>query len=782
MLLAQEAPPHDTAVMTRSSFLSALFVITAVTMAPGSAMAQSANRSPAPPALTAAPSAPPEARASVTRDAEGRLVVHTARVDRPLVIDGVLDERFYETVLPVTDFIQVEPQAGRPAVARTEGWLAFDDTNIYIAFRAWDDDMGHVVATEMRRDNGTIWSGNDNIVFVFDTFRDRRSSVSFTVNPLGGRSDGQVINERQFNPDWNPVWNLKTGRFEGGWTLEASVPFKSLRYQAGARQEWGFNAMRVRRSTNEISTFSPVPASQGQQGVEQPVYAATLLGIEAPTRVGGLDLKPYVTASLASNAGAVPVVTNRLDQEVGLDARYAIGRNLAADLTWNTDFAQVEADQAQVNLTRFSLFFPEKREVFLENQGVFSFGGVPVGSLNAGASDSPILFYSRRIGLQDGRPVPIIGGGRLTGRAGGFGLGLVSVQTGADSDSGASGANFSVARVRRDILGRSSIGAIASNRRTTASGAGNDAAWGVDGTFALLRGLQINTYWSQVSGPATRGSGRDRSSHRAQLDYTGDRYGVQAERLQIGSRFAPGVGFVRRADMVRSYGQARFSPRAPAESSIRKYLVQGSFDHIENTRGRLETRTAVGEAALEFRNADRLGLLYTRSHEFLPAPFRIASGVTLPVGVYDFGAMKLNFNMSQQRTVSANLSAEVGSFYNGRKTTLSIARGKVPLSTQLSIEPTYIINRVTLAQGRFTAHVGGSRITYTMTPMMFVSALVQYSSSARTLSANARFRWEYRPGSELFVVYNEERDTRVPGFPAPGNRALIVKANRLFRF
>src|SRR5687768_17995973 len=190
--------------------------------------------------------------------------------------------------------------------------------------------MDRLVATEMRRDNGILWSGNDNVVFVFDTFNDRRSALSFTVNALGGRADGQVINERQFNPDWNPVWDLKTGRFDGGWTLESAIPFKSIRYQPGTEQVWGFNAMRVKRSKNEISTLAAVPAAQGQQGVEQPAFAATLVGIEAPARRASFDLKPYVTSSLTSDANAVPRVLNERAADVGFDAKYAVTQNLTA--------------------------------------------------------------------------------------------------------------------------------------------------------------------------------------------------------------------------------------------------------------------------------------------------------------------------------------------------------------------------------------------------------------------------------------------------------------------
>ena len=721
-------------------------------------------------------------REIVTRDESGRITIRAVRLDTPLRIDGALEEPLYRDVQPVSQFIQVEPDAGSAATEPTDVWLAFDDDRVYVSFRVWDSQMERLVATEMRRDNGAIWSGNDIVVFVLDTFNDRRSSLSFTINALGGRSDGQVINERQFNPDWNPVWNLKTGRFDGGWTVEAALPFKSFRYGAGAQQVWGFNAMRVKRSKNEISTVSRVPRAQGQQGVEQPVFAATLLGIEAPSNGRTLDVKPYVISDFKTDTATGAPVTEA-HGNYGVDAKYSVTQNLTADLTYNTDFAQVEADQQQVNLTRFSLFFPEKREFFLENAGIFSFGGVPVGSLNSGTSDAPILFYSRQIGLDAGRQIPIRGGGRLTGRAGRFTLGMLNIQADADPAAGTLATNFAVARVKRDLFRRSSVGLVATHRSAVADGRAANVAYGVDGTFAFFQNLQVNSYWAQTRGDLREATseGRD-SSYRGQLLYTGDRYGLDVERLAIGDRFDPGVGFVRRADMVRDYGQFRFSPRPRRRQRVRKFVYQGSFEHIANASGRPDTQRLVGETALEFQNADRLALNYTRSFERLPAPFQIARGVTLPVGTYEFDAWRLNYNMGQQRTVSANLTVEAGRFYNGRKTTMTVARGRAPLGRRASAEPTYSYNRVSLVEGDFTTHLAGTRLTYSMTPLMFASALVQFNSGTRTVSTNARLRWEYQPGSELFIVYNDERTTALSGFPDLANRALIVKVNRLFRF
>jgi hypothetical protein len=719
---------------------------------------------------------PPIAPEVITRDQDGRATVRAIHLTAPLRIDGGLDEALYRDVAPMSDFFQVEPQAGAPATERTDVWLAYDEDNVYVSVRCWDTSIETLIASEMRRDSSANWQGNDILSFIFDTYYDRRNSIAFTVNPLGGRSDGTYTNERLYSSDWNPVWSLKTGRIEGGWTIEAAIPFKSLRYQPGRTQIWGFNVMRVKRSKNEISTLTKVPPARGQSGFQQASYAATVVGLEVPSGGRVLDLKPYVTSNLTTDRATG--VSNDPGGDIGFDAKYSVTQNLTADFTYNTDFAQVEVDEQQVNLTRFSLFFPEKREFFLENQGTFAFGGVAVNS-TFNTTDAPILFYSRRIGLNRGRAVPLDVGGRLTGRAGAYSLGVLNLQTGDEATTATASTNFTVVRVKRDILRKSSVGLIATNRSVGVSGAGSNQAYGVDGTFAFFEDFQVNTYWARTATEGRRGNDR---SYRAQLDYPGDRYGLQVERMAIGADFNPEVGFVRRTDMVRDYLQARFSPRPRTQQAIRKYVYQGHFEYIENGAGRLESREREGEIALEFQNGDRLGAIYTNSFEYLPRPFAIGGDVVLPIGAYQFDNARVNYNMGQQRPLSANITAEYGTFYSGHKKTLSIARGRVNLTDQLSAEPTYSWNRVEVREGAFTSHLAGSRVTYTMTPLMFVSALIQYNSGINAVSTNARLRWEYQPGSELFVVYNEDRNTLRPGFPSLSNRAFIIKVNKLFRF
>ena len=717
------------------------------------------------------PPIPPE---TVARDASGKVTIRAVRLTAPLRIDGNLDEAIYSTVPPVSDLIQSEPKEGAPATEKTEVWVTYDNDNVYVSFRCWETRPDRIVATEMRRDDTVIFAGDDNVLFQFDTFYDRRNSVVFITNSLGARMDGQVANERQYSGDWNPVYEVKSGKFAGGWTIETAVPFKSLRYRPGRAQIWGFNVRRFNRWKNEYSHITRIPAAR-TVGYQQASLAATLVGLEAPPGSKNLDIKPYVTSNLTTDVNAQPRISNDLTGDAGLDLKYGITQNLTADFTYNTDFAQVEADEQQINLTRFSLFFPEKREFFLENQGLFSFGGTTERNARG---DVPLLFYSRRIGLEQGGAIPILGGGRLTGHVGRYGVRALNIQTDDEPKVNAGATNFSVLRLRRDILRRSNVGFIFTQRSVAQNGSGTNRVYGLDAIFAFFNNLAISTCWARTD---THGvSGKD-GSYRAQLDYAGDRYGAQVERLVIGDNFNPQVGFVRRADMAKSYALLRFSPRPRSIRSVRKFSWTGTVNHVENSTGRLETRDLDGEFSIEFQNSDEVSVGYQSTYEFLPQPLILPAGISVPVGGYDYGNTRVAYAFGRQRRMSGNFSAEYGSFYDGHKTTVGVSRGRLNLTSQLSIEPTYSINRVELPKTSFTTHLLGSRVTYTVTPLMFLSALMQYNSSNHAAMTNVRLRWEYRPGSELFVVLNEQRDTQAVRFPRLANRAVIIKINRLFR-
>ena len=731
---------------------------------------------------------PPILPATASRNAAGQVTVRAVRLTGGFDLNGVLDDAIYRAVDAISDFIQLDPDNGAPATEKTEVWLFFDDTNFYIAARCWHSaPESEWIANEMRRDSFNVLN-NEGFGFLLDTFYDRRNGIIFNVNPIGGRMDGQVTNERDFNGDWNPIWELRTGRFEGGWTFEAAIPFKSLRFRAGREQVWGIQLNRNLQAKNERAYLTPLDQGLGRGAAFQVSQSATLVGVEVPA--GGLpfEVKPYLIGDVSSEVDGSRQITNDLASNVGLDlVKWGVTENLTADFTLNTDFAQVEADQQQVNLTRFSLFFPEKREFFLENQGVFSFGGAGGRGPFGGSPETPILFYSRQIGLNDGREVPIVAGGRMTGRAGKFTLGLLNIRTGEELAADAMATNFTVARVKRDLFRRSNVGALATHRSTLAGQPGSNLAVGVDGAFAFFDNLLINTYWAKTR--TTEAEGRD-TSYKGELRYNGDRYGMVAEHLFIDERFSPGVGFVRRDDLRKSFGSLRFSPRPESVDWIRRLLFEGSYTFNTDSRGTVETREAVGTFQVELENSDRFSAFFTNTYDLLQQPFKIATNVTIPVGGYDFRNTQLSYSFGPQRRLSGNLSVDHGSFYGGTKTAIAVGGGfgpggggRIELSPRFSLEPGLSINRVELPQGRFTTQLITTRATYTFSPAMFVSALVQFNSSNRAVGSNVRLRWEYQPGSELFVVYNEQRDTLTPErFPELENRAFIVKVNRLFRF
>ena len=666
---------------------------------------------------------PPLPPAVISRDAAGRTTGRAVRLTSPLRVDGRLDEDAYTSVQSMSDFIQAEPVSGLSPTEQTEVWVFFDRDQVYVSVRCWESHPERMVANEMRRDSRNLIQ-NEFVGFFFDTFYDRRNAVVFGVTPIGGRMDGQVTDERQYNSDWNPIWDVATGRFEGGWAVEAAIPFKSLRYRPGRAQVWGFQLRRENRWRNEVSYLTRLPDGLSTQGLIAVSFAATLVGLEVPEASRNLDIKPYAISEISGDRNATPEISNDLGGDVGLDVKFGLTQNLTADLTVNTDFAQVEADTQQINLTRFSLFFPEKREFFLENRGLFAFGGA--GGVRGGGGDTPVLFHSRQIGLHQGQEVPIEVGGRLTGRVGAFSLGVVNIQTGDATVSGAPATNFSVVRVKRDILRRSSIGALVTRRSvSTRDPTGSNDAYGVDGTFGFYDDLNINTYWAETRTP---GLGGDTVSYRTQLDYTGDRYGLQLERLVVGNDFNPEVGFLRRLAFERSFASARFSPRPQAIAAIRKLSWSGRVGYITDRAGVLETRELQGQFGIEFESSDGFDVSYTRSYELLEQPFRIAPEVTIPVGGYRFEDVRASFGLGQHRRFSGTLSAQHGSFFSGERTSVGFSGGRLELTPQFSVEPSLSFNRIDLPEGRFTTRLVTTQTIYTVTPLMFVSALLQFNS------------------------------------------------------
>ncbi len=734
---------------------------------------------------------PPVGDQMINQQGEEGATLRAVRVTGPIHIDGVVDEPFYQNTPPITAFVQSVPDVDSAPTQKTEVWIGFDDTNVYVSAKVYDTEgPGGWIANEMVRDSPQLRQ-NDNFGVFLDTFYDRRNAVGFYGNAIGGMSDLQITNEGNPNFDWNPIRESRTAQFDWGWSIEIAIPFKSLRYRPGKNQVWGIQMRRSVLRRNEWEHIRALPltvAGNGSTGIFRVSMYATLVGIEAPPPSRNLEVKPYGIAGSKWDLNATPQIKNDGYADAGLDVKYGITQNLTADLTYNTDFAQVEVDEQQVNLTRFSLFFPEKREFFLESRGIFSFGsggisgGFGMGG-GGGGGTTPQLFYSRRIGLQGSTAVPIIGGGRVTGKVGSFDVGLVDIQTGKDSDVGAVSTNFSVVRLRRDVFSRSSIGVLFENRDKSLASTGSNRAWGVDGSFGLTPELSVLSYYAQTK---TSGLSGNDLSYRGQVAYNSDQWGASVDQLLVGENFNPEMGYVRRNDFRETSASGRFSPRTRSISWIRQLSFQGNYDYFKNQSvGYKEEESYGGQFGAELENSDQFNVSVDHSYERFVGDERI-SGAVLPAGDYTNRRVQVSYSLGPQRPYRGNLSFTRGSYYEGTLTSAGLRGGRIEVTPQLSIEPSLSFNWIDLPEatvpGHYNQHVAVTRVTYTLTPRAYVSGLLQYNSGTDTFSENFRLRWEWAPGSELFIVYTEDRNTDVTDrWSQLQNRGLVIKINRLLR-
>ena len=726
----------------------------------------------------------------ITRDAEGHATVRTTRLPSPMAFDGALNESFYTDTKPVTDFVQQEPFQGRPATEKTEVWVFFDDQYVYVSARMLETDSSRRVTSDMRRDSSNLFN-NDHFAVMFDTFYDRRNGYFFYANEMGGMVDAQLTNETP-NNNWNGLWDVRTAQFDGGWTAEFRFPFRSLRFKAGGRL-WGVNFRRVVRWKNEHSFLTPIPQSYGRRGLAKISSAGTLVGLESPRKLRNLDVKPYALGSALTNRRANPPINNDTGAEFGVDAKWGITQSVITDFTYNTDFAQVEDDEAQVNLTRFSVQFPEKRDFFLEGQDVFNFAGggamqggngIPQATVQNPPNNAPVLFFSRRIGLQNSQVVPILAGGRAIGRNHGFQVGALHMRTDDAVTAGAVATDYSVVRVNRDVLSRSRIGVIATRRGPGAGGGYENYAYGADANFNFGTNLNVSSYLARTDSTNRPAPAKAASelSYRGHVNWNADRTGFQLDHTFVGDQFNPEIGFLRRSAFARTFGSARYSPRPTGWRNIRKVFYEASYDYYEDPNHDPESREAQGAMRMEFTNSDQWAFEFSRMFEKLNARFVPSTGVTVPVGAYEFTQSRVLYTLSPARPVSGTLQLTYGGFYGGTLREITW-RGRAEFGPRFLMEPAISLNYFDTPYGNGDRHLVSSRLTYSITPRMFASALIQYQSSTDTVSTNARFRWEYQPGSELFVVYSDGRNTLGVGFPPPlENRSLVVKVTRLFRW
>jgi hypothetical protein len=690
------------------------------------------------------------------------------QIGRSLDVDGRLDEEEWRLAPVVDEFTQQEPAEGEPASERTEVRLLYNARWLFIGVRAFDSDPGGIIATEMRRDAERVFD-EDNFQVIIDTFRDSRSGYMFVTNPLGAKLEQQVFEEGEgggrgttsnVNLNWNGVWHAAARQTAEGWDAELAIPLVTLRFPVAEQQRWGINFMRNIRRKNEQVFWMPIPRAFSITRVS---LAGTLSGMTALDRGLDLRIKPYLLSGGRRNRlGGVS--TDKLLRDAGLDVKYGVGSGLNLDLTVNTDFAQAEADEQQVNLTRFSLFFPEKRDFFLENAGQFNVG--------AQGNDRLIdLFFSRRIGLSDaGQVVPIVGGGRLSGKVGRHNLALLDVHT--DESPAAPAENFLVARYSRDLLRRSKIGGLFINKEEIA-GAGFNRTIGADTTFVPHRSITVNGFVAKTSSDGLHGRDTAFYTRAAWLDR---RWNTYAEYADIDENFNAEVGFVPRVGIRTTKVHVERNPR-PGRYGIRVLEPMFNVTYTTDQENRLLTRRFHHMVGVGFENGARAIVWYNKWFEQLDAPFEIRSGVVIPSGAYRFGEWLFSYSSDPSRRVYQRLAYAPQTFYDGTRKDVELTLG-LRATSRMAAELEYRRNDVDLPWGDFVVDLGILRFDVALSPALTVRTLSQYNSSTRQLTTSARLNFIYRPGSDLYLVYDDLwREAR--GAPEVRNRQLVLKLTYL---
>ncbi len=699
--------------------------------------------------------------------------------DRAPTIDGRLDDEVWQLAPASGRFIQREPHFGAIASERTEFRILYDRKNIYFGIWAYDSDPSGIRASELKRDSGL--RKGDQIKITIDTFHDHRNGFYFSTNPLGALKDANSVdNGKAVNYDWNAVWRCRVSRDSRGWYVEIAIPLNQLRFRTSVAESiWGLNVCRIIMRKNEEDYWVPFPREWGSLGFARMSHAGILTGLRGVSAKRRFEALPFIAPRVTRDYETAERFTK--DARVGGDVRVGVTSDLTADLTVHTDFAQVEADQEIVNLERFAISFPEKRQFFTESAGIFDFGhsgSSLLGDAGGGGGSSRgliPLFYSRRIGLQEGSEIPILGGGKLTGRAGDYTLGLLNITTDESSYETDEGErvfvpreNFTAFRIKRPIFAQSSIGGIVLNRT---GGALDNQSAGLDGSFVLGRSTVVSTLLAKTFTPGLHG--RDAAA-ALDADWKTDRFNVGATYLDIQERFNATMGFIRRTDIRNMAVSAGWSPR-PSWPGVRQLQSRAVVEYFENHAGRVESRNYRMNFDINRQDSSNISFDAEHNYDFLPEPWELGDA-TLPVGGYTWDEYRAGFSTNQSRRMYGGLNVGWGGYYNGNRRTYRMNFNVVPRDTLL-IETNYTRNHIVLAGERpYVTNTLNARASYSFSPGLFVKTFLQYNDDRRLASVNLLLWYIYRPGSDFYVVYNNGWETGIPGgAPRVRNRSLAVK-------
>src|SRR6266550_1639853 len=708
--------------------------------------------------------------APLSQDSKGSRRIHAIRTTDTIKIDGLLDEYPWSLTQPATEFLQQQPTEGAPASERTEVRVLFDDKNIYIGIRAFDSDAAHINARELVRD--ADFSNDDTVSIVLDTYHDRRNGFRFVVNPLGTQQDALITDEgRDINITWNGAW-ISAGRIDDrGFTVEIEIPLTTLRFKEGI-ESWGLNISRVIRRKNEENLWTSWQRSFGLERVSQ---AGELSGVDEIRRRRLREVKPYASGEWREG---VPLIgRNGLDAgvrgNVGIEvAKLGITPSLTAEFTVHPDFGQAEVDNQIVNLSRFSVFFPEKRDFFLENSGIFLFG-------RQGENQA---FFTRRIGLTDrGQPVPIDYGVKVTGKVGPYNVGFLQVQTRklgeASTGLGIPRQQFSVLRVKRDILKRSYLGAILVNRQgATTIGAGSyNRVGGADAEFNLTDHYKVKAFWM---GSATPGVRSGAGSSRIESIFENDLYRFITVYEDVGAKFNPEVGFIERNAIHQYFGQFAYKPRPKFIPHVQQMEFETQIEYYTDRAGKLATRQTELSWDTILKNSSEFFFRPIEAvNDVLLEPFQIRPGIVIPAGTYEFNRPQVSFTSDLSKRIVFNVREKWGDFYSGKRYETSGGITWRP-NPHLLIDLSESYNKVRLREGTFSTSLFAGRLNYNFSRKLLTSALIQLNSAARLSVINVRLRYIYRPNSDFFIIYNQSTGA---GLERP-SYSLQIKLTRDFTF
>ena len=691
-----------------------------------------------------------------------------------LHIDGLLDETAWRDARMASGFRQREPFEGEPATEITEVRVLFDDATLYVGILARDRSPDEVIARILQRDKLMEvgfqglpeFTSDDALVIVLDPFHDHRNAVVFGTNPNGAEFDALITDEgREFNIDWRGVWEVGAQRTAEGWSAEFAIPFRSLRFPEASDEPWGFNVYRIIRRKNEEVLWSSW--SRSNEGFTRVSRAGHIHGLTDLPRAGlNVELKPYVLGGVAGKLDSFGRLDTDVEIDIGLDAKYEVRPGLVLDATLNTDFAQVEVDDQQINLTRFSLFFPEKRDFFLENAGIFEMG-------QRGTFGEPpafLMFFSRRIGISEDGPIPVMGGLRLTGRVGRQTVGVINVVT--DAKLKEPRTNHAIARVKRDIGENSYLGAMVTDRRNTDRW---NSTGGLDWSFWPTSTLNVQGF---AAGTSTSGAGGEGAAYLLGVDYQTDLLGITAGHLGVGPEATADLGFITRTDIQQSDFTLRLTPR-PRVLGLRRLELQWGNRLVTGFSGGLEDWQSGLFMSPEWNTGDRMGFGIFRGFNKIDEAFDIGEGVIVPAGDYDAHQFAWFAGTSRNRPIALNSMAFLQNFFGGRVDTIS---NDVIVSPNANLELTvgFTHNRVDVPAGAFTADLARFRVGYAFSTTLVANTLVQYNRRDDRLSVSVRINFIHRPGSDLFIVFNEERGSAASIWDV-NTRAAVVKLTYLAR-